>query len=188
VASGQIDKTALQPKIDAIGTAAVAAQTGDRAALTQLHGILDASQRSLFVDALQSKIQGQWHSHMHAGGGWKDRWADLNLTEAQQTQIESIVHSSFTGHRGEWKGGLDRGQKTLDAFRGDTFAIDQVAPAMDVQAKTAEMTSRFIGIAQQVLPILTADQRTLAAQKLQARAAATVATPEVEEKAGEPLF
>jgi Spy/CpxP family protein refolding chaperone len=188
VAAGQIDKTALQPKVDAIGTAALAAQTGERAALTQLHGILDASQRSLFVDALQTRMQAAHGSHMHNGGGWKDRYADLNLTEAQQSQIETILHATFSGHHGDWKGGLDRGQKTLDAFRGDSFVIDQVAPAVDIQAKTAQMTSRFIDIAQQVLPILTADQRTLAAQKIQARVAASAATPEVEEKAADPLF
>jgi Spy/CpxP family protein refolding chaperone len=188
VAAGQIDKTALSPKVDAIGTAALAAQTGERAALTQLHGILDASQRSLFVDALETRMQAAHGSHMHMGGGWKSRFADLNLTEAQQSQIETIMKASFSGHHGDWKAGLDRGQKTLDAFRGDTFAIDQVAPAMDVQAKTAQMTSHFIDIAQQVLPILTADQRTIAAQKIQARAAASIANPEVEEKAEGPLF
>ena len=58
VAAGQIDRTALQPKIDAIGTAALGAQTADRAALTQLHSILDASQRSLFVDALDEYVRG----------------------------------------------------------------------------------------------------------------------------------
>jgi Spy/CpxP family protein refolding chaperone len=186
VAAGQIDRTALQAKIDAVATAALAVQTSDRAALTQLHSILDPSQRSLFVDALESKIHGHWHGHGGMGGmGWKDRWAELNLTEAQTTQIQSILHESFAAHKGEWKGGLERGKNTLDAFKGDTFAIDQVAPAMDVRAKTTEMTGRFVDIAQKVLPILTADQRATAAQKLHARAAAA---PEGEEKAGDPLF
>ena len=186
VAAGQIDRTALQPKIDAVGTAALSAQTADRAALTQLHSILDTSQRSLFVNALESRVHGHFHNHGGMGGmGWKDRWAELNLTDDQATQIQAIVHDSFSAHHGEWKGALDHGKNMLEAFRGDTFAIDQVAPAMDVRAKTAEMTGRFVDIAQRVLPILTADQRATAAQKLHARAAAA---PDGEEKAGDPLF
>jgi Spy/CpxP family protein refolding chaperone len=186
VAAGQIDRAALQPRIDAIGAAALGAQTADRAALTQLHTILDASQRSLFVDALENRVHGHFHGHGHMGKmDWKDRWAELNLTDAQVSQIQEILHDSFSAHHGEWKGGLDRGKNMLEAFRADAFAIDQVAPAMDVQAKTAEMTGRFIDIAQRVLPILTPEQRTLAAQKLHARAAAT---PEGEESGGDPLF
>jgi Spy/CpxP family protein refolding chaperone len=186
VAAGQIDRTALGPKIDAVATAALAVQTADRAALTQLHSILDAGQRTAFVDALESKLGGHWHSHMHMGGmSWKDRWAELNLTDEQTSQIEAVLHDAFASHHGEWKGGLERGKSTLEAFKGEAFAIDQVAPPVDVRAKTTEMTGRFVDIAQRVLPILTPEQRSLAAQKIHTRASAA---PEGEEKAGDPLF
>ncbi len=185
VAGGQIDRTSLQPKIDAIGAAALGAQAGDRAALTQLHSILDSSQRSLFVDALESKFQDHGFAHMHMGGGaWKDRWAELNLTDAQVDQIQGVLHDTFAAHHGDWKAGMDHGHKTLEAFRGDSFAIDQIAPAMDVQAKTTEMSGRFIDIAQRVLPILTPEQRAVAAQKIHSHATAA----DGEEKAGDPLF
>jgi|HubBroStandDraft_2_1064218.scaffolds.fasta_scaffold117420_1 Spy/CpxP family protein refolding chaperone len=186
VAAGQIDRTALQPKIDAIATAALGAQTADRAALVQLHGILDPSQRSLFVDTLESKVSGHGHGHMHMGGhSWQDRWADLNLTEAQTAQIESILHESFASHHGDWKGAFANGKAMLEAFRGESFNIDQASPAMDVRAKTTERTGKLLDLAQRVLPILTADQRATASQKLKTRA---TATPEAEEKSGDPLF
>jgi Spy/CpxP family protein refolding chaperone len=192
IAAGQIDKTALQPKIDAIGTAALSTQATERAGLEQLHGILDASQRSLFVDTLREKIQARWQEHAgHAGHGghegMKARWAELNLSDAQEAQIKAIMKDEFSGTRGEWKNGFDRGQKTLEAFKGDTFVMDQVAPAIDMRAKSTEMAGRFVDIATKVLPILTPEQRALAAQKLQARAAAAVA-PEVEEGAADPLL
>jgi Spy/CpxP family protein refolding chaperone len=191
IAAGQIDKNTLQPKIDAIGVAALGTQTTERAGLEQLHAILDASQRSLFVDTLRDKIQARWQEHAgHAGHGhegMKARWAELNLTDAQEAQIKAILKDEFSATRGQWKDGFDRGQKTLEAFKGDAFVMAEVAPAVDMRAKSTEMAGRFVDIATKVLPILTPEQRALAAQKLHARATAAV-TPEVEEGAADPLL
>jgi Spy/CpxP family protein refolding chaperone len=194
IATGQIDKTALQAKIDALGTAAASTQVVERAGLEQLHTILDASQRSLFVDTLRDKMQARFAEHAgHKGGhfgGMKARWAELNLSADQEAQIKTIMHDEFSanrGERGEFRGGFERGQKTLDAFKGDAFVLDQVAPAMDVRAKSTEMAGRMIDIASKVLPILTQDQKNIAVQKLRARAAAAE-TPEGEEGPGAGLL
>jgi Spy/CpxP family protein refolding chaperone len=192
ISAGQVDRNALQPKIDATVAAAFTAQAAERAGLEQLHAILDVSQRSLFVDALQARMQARRQlgepgkaAGWHAAGAWKARWADLNLTPDQEAQIKSIMESEFAAHHGQFKGGFERGQKIFEAFRGDAFAIDQVAPPLDVRARTAEMTGRFVDIAAQVLPLLTSEQRTIAAQKLHERAA--VAAPDTEESAGPVL-
>jgi Spy/CpxP family protein refolding chaperone len=189
IAAGQVEKTALSAKIDAIGAAATGSQAAERAGLEQLHAILDANQRSLFADAFRDKIQARFQEGHHAGfGGMKARWAELNLTDDQQAQIKAIMHDEFSsqGHHGggEWKGGMERGEKTLAAFKGEAFVLDQVAPAMDMRAKSSEMAGRFVDIAARVLPILTAEQRATAAQKLHARAAAS----ETEEGASDPLL
>lgn len=169
VAAGQIDASALAPKVDAIGAAVEAAHAGHRTALEQLHAILDSGQRSAFVDALKGQVAGQWRSHM-GKGGWEARWAELNLTGDQKAQIESIVHGEMSAMKGEWKAGHERGAKILDAFRADSFVMDQVAPAEDVRTRTAQMTGHVIDVAQKVLPILTPEQRAIAAQKLETRA------------------
>jgi Spy/CpxP family protein refolding chaperone len=181
VAAGKVDRAALQPKVDAVGAAALGVQTADRAALAELHDVLDSTQRGQFADALIAQFHGHGHG-MHGGhGSWKERWADLKLTDEQTAQIETILHDSFASHHGDWKGGMDHSQGVLDAFRSDAFAPESLAPATDVQAKSAEMHGRMIDLAERVLPLLTPEQRAIAATKLHERASG-------EEKPGEPLF
>jgi Spy/CpxP family protein refolding chaperone len=187
---GQIDRSALQPKIDAIATAALSTHTTEQAGLQQLHGILDPGQRSLFVDTVRAKIQARWQEHgehPRGMGGMKARWADLNLTEAQEAQIQSIMHDQFGSHKGEWKGAVERSERTLDSFKGEVFTPAE--PDVDVRAKASEMTGRFVDIAARVLPILTPEQRVTAVAKLRARATKMGASAtEPEENAGDPLL
>jgi Spy/CpxP family protein refolding chaperone len=120
--------------------------------------------------------------------GMKNRFADLNLTDEQQAKVQAILQEQFASHpKGEWKAGFERGQKTLEAFKGDVFT--PAAPAFDVRAKTSEMTGRFVDIAARVLPILAPEQRATAVQKLQAHAAKLGASaPDTEENAADPLL
>jgi Spy/CpxP family protein refolding chaperone len=191
IGGGQIDRAALQPKIDAIAAAALSSHTIEETGLQQLHGILDAGQRSLFVDAIQAKIEAHRQGggeHMRGMAGMKNRWADLNLSDEQEAKVEAIMQEQFASHpKGDWKAGFERGQKTLEAFKGDVFTPP--APTVDVRAKTSEMTGRFVDIAARILPILTPEQRATAVQKLQARAAKLGASaPDTEENPAEPLL
>jgi len=52
----------------------------------------------------------------------------------------------------------------------DRFSMDEVAPAMDVGRSATAMTDRFVDIATRVLPILTPEQRAIAAAKIRDRA------------------
>jgi Spy/CpxP family protein refolding chaperone len=176
VQAGTIDRAALQPKIDALVAAAGSAQPADRVAFERLHAILAPDQRTAFVDALEAHIG----EHI---GDLRDRhpmraWAaDLKLTDAQQSQIKTLLKQSFEagreGHDGPpWSGeGRHRGAKLLKAFKQDRFVIDEVAPPVDVGRKAGTTSDRFLGIASQVLPILTPEQRSVAAQKIRERAA-----------------
>jgi hypothetical protein len=186
VEAGRIDRAALAPKLDALAAALQKAQPADRASFEQLHAILGSDQRVAFVDALEAHIG----EHM---GAMRDthplkQWADdLKLSEDQKTQIRTALKNSFGGHFGvpghegrpgheggrgphEHGDGHERGAKLLAAFKQDRFVIDEVVPAKDISKQVAHMSDRFLGIAETVLPILTPDQRKIAAAKLRERA------------------
>jgi Spy/CpxP family protein refolding chaperone len=186
VQSGSVDRPALQPKIDALAAALTQAQPADRSSLEQLHAILSADQRTVFVDALEARI-GEAKGKMRAGHPLK-QWADdLKLTEDQRTQIRTALRERFhaMGHgevphgepaaHGEtnehaWAGGDHPGAKVLSAFKQDRFVMDEVAPARDLAHTATQMSDHFLGLAETVLPILTPDQRAIAAAKIREKA------------------
>src|SRR5579864_5811103 len=57
VEKGSVDRTALQPKIDALVAVLQKNQADHAAAMTKAHALLDADQRSAFVDALHAKMK-----------------------------------------------------------------------------------------------------------------------------------
>jgi Spy/CpxP family protein refolding chaperone len=176
VQAGTIDRAALQPKIDALVAAAGSAQPADRVAFERLHAILAPDQRTAFVDALEAHV-GEHMGDLRERHPLKAWAADLKLSDAQQSQIKALLEQSFEagreGHGGApWAGeGRHRGAKLLKAFKQDRFVLDEVAPVVDVVKKAGTASDRFLGIATQVLPILTPEQRSIAAQKIRERAA-----------------
>jgi len=204
VQAGTIDRVALQPKIDAITAAHIAARPADRAAFEKLHGLLTPEQRTAFVTAMQANVpshdgngagQGQ-----HRGGGMMrgrmQKWAaDLGLSQDQQDQIRTQLQARWQAHFAQAVVGTDEqktdaiqdGQmavqghqmhtqmkNTLEAFKGDTFSMDQVAPIQNDKAGQAganQFAGHMLGMLEAALPILTPEQRTIAATKLRARAA-----------------
>jgi Spy/CpxP family protein refolding chaperone len=174
IEAGKIDRAALQPKIDAAADAFARVRDDDRAALERMHAILDASQRAKFVDALQARFEAK-RGEMKGRHGEMKQWAeDLKLTDAQKSQIKDAMraqwkagHEQGEGHpMTEMKAHKDHGQQVLEAFKADRFVMDEVAPKKDTRAMAAKMSGHFIQMAETVMPILTAEQRTLAAQKL----------------------
>jgi hypothetical protein len=177
---GSIDRVALQPRIDAAAAAFTQSRPADRAGMERLHALLDASQRGAFVDALEAKFEAQHESRTQerqAGHGMLKEWAtDLSLSDAQQAQIKDQLHAMHAmkegaeGHHGAWKQGVHHGKQVMEAFRGERFVLDEIAPQADPQPKAGAMADRMISLAEVVLPILTPEQRSLAAAKLRARA------------------
>jgi Spy/CpxP family protein refolding chaperone len=178
VETGTIDKTALQPKIDAMTAAWQANRPADRAAFEQLHALLDSQQRGELVDALEAKAGSHegGHKGMHAGHERMKEWATaLSLTDDQTAQIKTALKAQHEAHAGgghhdhaDHQGG--HGKKMLEAFRADTFSMDAVAPAGNAPKAVGNMSEHTLGIVTTVLPILTPAQRTLAAQKIRDRA------------------
>jgi len=174
VQAGQIDRAALQPKIDALVAGLQKAQPADRAAFEQLHAILTADQRTAFVDALQARI-GERVGQVRDRHPLKQWAEDLGLTDEQRSQIKDAMKeqrkASAGGHEGAlWAEAKEHGAKVMGAFKQERFVMDEVSPAMDVAAKARKMSEHMLGVAQVALPVLTPQQRAIAAQKLRDRA------------------
>jgi Spy/CpxP family protein refolding chaperone len=177
VQAGQVDRATLAPKIDALAAALGRAQPGDRASFEQLHAVLNPDQRVAFVNALQARFDAKRSEagEKHPLKQWSD---DLKLSDAQKEQIRSALRERFhemkhaTSSERDWADGgrAHHAAKMLGAFKEDRFVMDEVAPAKDVSKAAAKMADRMVGLAQTVLPILTPDQRTVAAQKIREKA------------------
>ncbi|HXN31562.1 MAG TPA: Spy/CpxP family protein refolding chaperone, partial [Polyangiaceae bacterium] len=173
VQTGTIDRAALGPKIDAVSAAMAASQPADHAGLEKLHAMLGPDQRSAFVDALKARF----HDHAaEARGhhGMRDWAQELKLSDDQRTQIEAALKQHFRaagpeqGDAQRSMGEKRRAEKWLDAFKQDRFVIDDVAPAQGNQGQKA--IDWFLGVAEAALPVLTPEQRAMAAQKIRTRA------------------
>ena len=190
VEKGAIDRNALQPKIDRIVADLEKGRPDDSAALARVHAILDPEQRNAFADALESKFKGKHHGHkphgeekgeagepgkrgpmagMHA---MKQLAEDLKLTDEQKSQIKDALKSAHEGHSfREMRENMSQGKRALESFRSDKFDASAAAPpAEKLRERAATGTGRMIGVAEKVLPILTPEQRKLAAEKLRTMA------------------
>lgn len=178
VEAGQIDRAALQPKIDALVAAVQRSQPADRAAFEQLHALLTPDQRVAFVDSVQARVSAKMGA-MHDKHPLKQWATDLQLTDAQKTQIHDAIKARFQamaqGHDHEappWAHMHEQGAKLMAAFKQDRFVMDEVSPPKDVAAKAKAMSDHVLGLAETALPVLTPQQRAIAAQKIRERAAA----------------
>lgn len=175
VQAGQLDPAALQPKIDALVAAMQKAQPGDRAAFEQLHAILDPQQRSAFVDAVKARI-GARMAEVRDKRPMKQWAEDLKLSDDQRTQIKSAIMDRMHAQadagraRDDWKQAKHHGEAVMAAFEQNRFVMDEVSPPRDVQAQVAKTTGHVLGIVEAALPVLTPEQRVLAAQKIAERA------------------
>jgi Spy/CpxP family protein refolding chaperone len=175
VQAGAIDRAALRLKVDALAAALTKAQPADRASFEQLHALLSADQRTAFVDALEARV-GEHKGKMREGHPLRKWTDDMKLSDDQRTQIRAALHDRFRpmvhGEGGEhlWEEEGHRGAKVLSAFKQDRFVMDEVAPARDIAQVAAQMTDHFLGLAETVLPLLTPEQRALAASKLREKA------------------
>jgi Spy/CpxP family protein refolding chaperone len=175
VEAGSLNRDALRPHVDALVAAANASQPGDRAALERLHAILASDQRTAFVDALEARI----HERMSSFRGkhpWKSWSDDLGLSEQQRGQIKAAIEAHFQAaragsreHGGPWQG-RQRGAKVLSAFKQDRFVLDEVAPARDIGQQAQQVSEHFLAVADAALPVLTPEQRAIAAKKIRAQA------------------
>lgn len=199
IEKGTIDRAALQPKIDRIVADVEKARPEDNAALARMHAILDADQRNQFVDALEVKLEHRGRGRGHHKGehgakgakaergegehpkggfggprGLKQLAEDLKLTDDQKTKVFEAMKSGHEGGHAFGKMHHDRmgaGKKVLESFRTDTFDATAAQPAPEkLKERVAERSGRFASMAEKILPILTLEQRRIAAEKVRTMA------------------
>ncbi len=196
VERGSIDRAALAPKIDAAKAGGQKVRPEDLAALDQVHAILDKEQRAAFVDALEDHIKDAWRGKRAHGGkeghGGKDAPAGmwrmkqmaerLQLTDAQKDQIKEKMKAQHAAHekgggKGEHgkrgrHGGLRQAKQALESFKNDDFKAQSLGDALGGGAdKGSAHLTRMIDVAEAVLPVLTPEQRKIAAEELRGFAA-----------------
>lgn len=176
IEGGGTDEDAVKPQIDAVAQASANASRAVRRAFEGLHQILDASQRGRFVDAFKKTLaeappenaqrqKAAANANPNPNAGF-DAWAkELGLSDDQKQQIARVVQKPVSGPA---PGSFDLG-KVLDAFRGDDFVLDHVAPAEDVPSLAGAMARQMVATTLAVAQILTPEQRSREAGRLRAR-------------------
>jgi Spy/CpxP family protein refolding chaperone len=170
VAAGKIDRAALKPQVDALLQAIEQSRAADRVALGRLHDVLDTTQRNQFVDAIEDQFHRGRGEHGGMGGMHMKRWAsDLNLTDQQRDQIRASIHAKFQGDRDAMREQFhqmrEQGKAMLESFRQDQFTPDANAPIF-TKDKLERGVGKMIDLAEAAIPVLTPEQRAIAAQKI----------------------
>jgi Spy/CpxP family protein refolding chaperone len=186
IEQGAIDRAALQVKIDTIAADMDKVGTDDRSALVKLHDVLDGDQRNAFVDALEKQMKAKHGEHgMQRFARMKQLADDLKLTDAQRSQIHDIMRESFKdmhqggpGEQGHHvppgmigARGYAPGKHLLDAFREDKLDVSKMGPPHAAKEMIGAGATHVMTIAEKILPILTPEQRKIAADKLRTAAA-----------------
>ncbi|HEY8079570.1 MAG TPA: hypothetical protein VIF62_35815, partial [Labilithrix sp.] len=176
IEKGSIDRTALQPKIAAASAAHGTIVAENQAALTRLHDLLTPDQRNNFVDAMQSAgKEAHEHGAKHGFAAMKQWKDDLKLTDDQVSQIKDVLHGEHKGRDmkavgKDFKADMETRKAALETFRTEKFDAQGLAHPVDAN-KVSKGTEHFVGVAEKILPILTAEQRTIAANKIREMAA-----------------
>jgi Spy/CpxP family protein refolding chaperone len=172
VAAGSVDDAALAPSVQAVEGAIQADEPGDRAALEKLHAILTPAQRVELVSRIESRTHRAMERVADAGGTEGMRggflWGHaLDLTPAQRDQIKANLASSAPAvDKSVWKEAREGRQHVLEAFKGDRFVMNEVAPQKDPRV-IEQGIEHIVRIAKASAPVLTSAQRATAAAKLQ---------------------
>ncbi len=163
VRSDNFDDAALKSKVDDVVKARKESSPGLRKALEDLHGILDSNQRAQFADAIDARID-QMKS---ASKSWADKLStDLALSDEQKTRVRDVLDTTKSDRESD----RDRVKAVFDAFKGDQFNVDQIAPESDVEARARARTESMVRCAREIAAVLTADQRSKLADKIESKA------------------
>ncbi len=205
--AGTVDRAALTPKASAFVNAGLKEAPAAEQALAKLHDVLDSQQRSQFVDALEGAVQAAMspQSGSQPGseapsqpgseaptqpgsqvpsqpgsaapsqpGSQPSPANPLALTQDQMQQLKALGAAPQQGGTTSQQPGI---LQVLDAFRGDTFNPEAVAPqgpAADAQQRTTNILDIVDGLNR----ILTPEQRASLAQTLRSETQCASAPPQ----------
>ncbi len=162
VRAGKVDEHALDNDVDALVRAREEASPVLRRAFEDLHGILNPQQRGELVDAITNRLG----DTRDDAGQWFDQLSrDLQLTDEQKPRVREILD----GAKPTIDEDSDRARRVIDAFKGDQFDVDEIVPVEEVGSHTRDRARGMIGIARDLVDVLTPEQRSRLADKLEQR-------------------
>jgi hypothetical protein len=183
----KIDRCKLADQTKALAKAKAEAMPGDREAMEKLHGILDSTQRGLFIDSVKSQFEEAKKAHSSEALVEK-MGRDLKLSDEQKTSLKEIIEGLKQIRDAEpgYQKHKARMGRLLEAFKGEQFDIDAVAPLDEDDAleKSEKRIEARLWAAEAIIPVLTDEQRDVVAKKLRDKANRHMeATKTAEDKA-----
>ncbi len=159
----KVDGDLLMLDAKNLGDARAASAADDLRALTELHDLLDPTQRAAFAAVLTARADKLKVDDSAARtAAWR---YDLHWGDAQDARIREAVAKNAEGdakavvERDAWAARL---RATAEAFRGEKFTSDAFIDK-DVVATTVARTARLVAFLRAVLPLLDDPQRARAA-------------------------
>jgi Spy/CpxP family protein refolding chaperone len=158
IEEGKIDECALEKAIEELAAAKTRAKKGDLGAMEKLHAILDPEQRSKLVDEVKQRLEKMERAHDPDALIEKmDR--KLDLTYEQESALRHYFSALRTLEEADPEHKEKRDfWKVLEAFRGDDFSIDEVAPPrrdMEEKQREKEKIEAKLWAAKGVVRVLT---------------------------------
>lgn len=176
IEKGAVDKASLRPEIEAAIAKIDRTRPDDQAAIGKLHGILDDAQRAQFVDAFHERGKEKMHER-RKGHPLLALAHDLGLSAEQRDKIRDAVRDGMEearehGARGEHGRGFrrEKGASMLEAFKQPNFDPKTIGPQGSLVERAKGKEEAAFEVAEKVLPILTAEQRKILADKIRQRA------------------
>jgi Spy/CpxP family protein refolding chaperone len=170
VGTGKLDRAGIQQSIDEMMLATMEEAKAHRAALDKLHALLDKAQRAQLAAAIEARTA-KTDDDKHPGREEMRRLTDvLKLTPEQRAKVAAFFKDQTKDDREHGAQAKAREHKMLEAFKGDKYDADKVVPPSAVRAQTQQEVSRLLAVVAHVLPVLTPEQRKVAADMLLDRA------------------
>lgn len=164
---GHVDRDALEPQVAQYASARQEVSGELRSVFEQLHDLLDHGQREDFADALESRVHDVRRAIL-AGEQLDEIGQQLNLTEAQKQAIRDGLQQLAPALERE----RERIHGVIEAFRGETFSIEEQLPQSQVSERARARADRIIDLTAGLVSILDPAQREKLAARIHEAAAA----------------
>jgi hypothetical protein len=172
--AGEVDAGAVEPRsLGRVMAGAVQAEASERAteraALEQLHGVLDREERAEMARVMESRLAA-WQPRETRAGELRRLASELKLSRAQRARVAAVLQADPIPHDVAPRAAKAAEHRIAEAFKSDDFVMEHVSPD-DTRAITRARLGRLVALAQKVARVLGAEQRRLLAAKIRARAA-----------------
>ncbi len=170
IGAGKFDRAAMQQSVDEMMLATMEEAKAHRIALDKLHALLDKTQRAQLATAIDARLTADTDDK-HAIREEMRRLVDvLKLTPDQRKKVASFFKDQNKDDSEHGVQAKEREHKMLEAFKGDKYDADKVLPMSAVRSHAQQEVARLLSVVQHILPVLTPEQRAIAAEMLLDRA------------------